>query len=328
MIEINGESFVFTKTETLKCVYQFIRRNSIRVYSVDQKTGLPRIFYEENRDYTVNYEEGTLQRTADSRIPDFSEHVFFGVDPFNHADVSDYGNEKFTVYTDYISEETRKMISDEYISGYFPEFRQKAAAGKEITIVIFGDSISTGCEAVPGKAYYELLKEYIESEYALKVRIKNYSVCGDTSVDAMKRIAQLDLECDIGIIAFGMNDANRCPKMQDEAVPPRWYEYNIGYFAECFMRKGAEVMLVSPHIPNPKWIFSSGTMREYANALQRVAEKYKIAFADVYRSFFLLYQRGKNFESMLGNNINHPNSFGHHIYFETLKRFFCGGGKK
>ena len=43
------------------------------------------------------------------------------------------------------------------------------------------------------------------------------------------------------------------------------------------------------------------------------------AFADVYRPWMKIAFRKKP-EDMLANNINHPNDFGHWIYFQALEK--------
>ncbi len=69
--------------------------------------------------------------------------------------------------------------------------------------------------------------------------------------------------------------------------------------------------------PNPKWKFGSHRMEEYAAATARVAREAACAYADVFHNWESLEVRKKP-EDLLGNNINHPNDFGHWIYFRVL----------
>jgi lysophospholipase L1-like esterase len=80
----------------------------------------------------------------------------------------------------------------------------------------------------------------------------------------------------------------------------------------------AEIVLFSAFPPNPKWHFGSHNMEAYADATERVAREEHCAYADVYHFWMSLTARKKP-EDLLANNINHPNDFGHWIYFEALQ---------
>jgi hypothetical protein len=80
---------------------------------------------------------------------------------------------------------------------------------------------------------------------------------------------------------------------------------------------GAEIILLSAFSPNPKWKFGSHHMADYANATERAAREANCAFADVFNNWESVARRKKP-EDLLGNNINHPNDFGHWIYFRVL----------
>ena len=79
----------------------------------------------------------------------------------------------------------------------------------------------------------------------------------------------------------------------------------------------AEVILYSAFPPNPKWKFGSHHMADYAAATERAARDTGSAYADVFDNWQSLAARKKP-EDLLGNNINHPNDFGHWIYARVL----------
>ena len=66
------------------------------------------------------------------------------------------------------------------------------------------------------------------------------------------------------------------------------------------------------------WHYGQGRMAEYAAATEQVATEANVPFADVYGNWQTLAAR-KKCEDLLGNNINHPNDFGHWIYFRVLE---------
>ena len=59
-------------------------------------------------------------------------------------------------------------------------------------------------------------------------------------------------------------------------------------------------------------------MIDYALATEHAAAVSGCAFANVYSNWETMAARKKP-EDLLGNNINHPNDFGHWIYFEVLR---------
>jgi hypothetical protein len=58
-------------------------------------------------------------------------------------------------------------------------------------------------------------------------------------------------------------------------------------------------------------------MGDYADATRSVADEMHAAYADVYGVWQKVLQR-KDPSSLLGNNINHPNDFGHWLYVQAL----------
>jgi hypothetical protein len=81
---------------------------------------------------------------------------------------------------------------------------------------------------------------------------------------------------------------------------------------------GAEVVLFSAFPPNPRWHYGTHNMAAYAETTEAVAREKHCAYADVYRLWMRLSKRKKP-EDLLGNNINHPNDYGHWIYFQALQ---------
>ena len=59
-------------------------------------------------------------------------------------------------------------------------------------------------------------------------------------------------------------------------------------------------------------------MADYAAATQRVASETETAYADIFNNWQAMATRKKP-EDLLANDINHPNDFGHWIYFEALR---------
>ena len=82
---------------------------------------------------------------------------------------------------------------------------------------------------------------------------------------------------------------------------------------------GAEIILFSAFPPNPHWKFGSHHMADYAAVTAEVAKEMNCAYADIFDNWQTLAARKKP-EDLLGNNINHPNNFGHWIYFRVFNQ--------
>jgi len=66
--------------------------------------------------------------------------------------------------------------------------------------------------------------------------------------------------------------------------------------------------------------FGSHSMKQFAEATKEAAVVANCAYVDVYSTWEKVLKR-KDQSSLLGNNINHPNDFGHWLYeisFEAL----------
>ena len=77
-------------------------------------------------------------------------------------------------------------------------------------------------------------------------------------------------------------------------------------------------MLVSPMSGNPEWRCTPvENPRIFTEHLKMLAEREKLIFADVFRTWNFVIER-KEFFSLIGNGANHPNDFGHSLYARTI----------
>ena len=83
-------------------------------------------------------------------------------------------------------------------------------------------------------------------------------------------------------------------------------------------RQGAEVILFSAFPPHEDWHYGTHRMGIYAEATRRAAAETRCAYANVYDTWHMVLNR-KDQSSLLGNNINHPNDFGHWIYEQAFE---------
>jgi acyl-CoA thioesterase I len=284
------------------------------------REGLPRtIHYEAGRDYLLEA-SGRLQRTPGSRIPDFGTNLLYGKEDFRHDQFPGFGNGPFFVYVDYAHREKWESppAKTELGAARLPNTRKKLRANEPVRIVAFGDSITAGGDASePGLIFWERWASALREKYPLAhIETTNGATGGDTTVQGLQRLQEkvLQQKPDLVVIGFGMNDHNR----EGFGVPLEAFAGNLRtMIGRIRAATDAEIVLFSAFPPNPKWHYGSHNMAAYADATERVALEEHCAFADVYHLWMGVAARKKP-EDLLANNINHPNDFGHWIYFQAL----------
>ncbi len=313
-----GESVVLVSEEPANLVFAPLLSKPDNVRST-YRDGLPQtVHYEPGRDYLLDA-SSQIRRTAQSRIPDFGTNILFGKEDFNHSQFPGFGNGRFFVYVDYSHREKWRPASQKsgLNASCLPNTRKKLQAGEKIRIVAYGDSITTGGEASePGLIFWERWADALRRKYPRSsIETINGATGGDATVQGLQRLQAkvLSQKPDLVLIGFGMNDHNR------GGVPVSAFAENLRTMIDRIRADtGAEIVLFSAFPPNPKWHYSSHSMEAYAVATEQVAREKHCAFADVYRLWMSIAARKKP-EDLLGNNINHPNDFGHWIYFQALQ---------
>jgi len=284
------------------------------------RDGLPQtIHYEAGRDYSLEA-SGQIRRTGQSRIPDFGTNVLYGKEDFRHDQFPGFGNGPFFVYVDYFHREKWERPPPDATLGAvrLPNTRKKLLAGETVRLVAFGDSITAGGDASePGLIFWQRWAEALRRKYPrASIEAINGATGGDTTVQGLQRLREkvLQQKPDLVLIGFGMNDNNR----PGFGVPLDAFAGNLRQMiGRIRADTGAEVVLFSAFPPNPKWHYGSHNMEAYANATEAAARETNCAFADVYHLWMTVGSRKKP-EDVLSNNVNHPNDFGHWIYFQAL----------
>ncbi|GBG09434.1 hypothetical protein PAT3040_04080 [Paenibacillus agaridevorans] len=320
-----GESVVFVGQTPQKLRHG----NVVRCLSVGTGQGSDHpkdVTYMEQEDFVIDYEAGTIARTENSSIPDWRSHVVYGKESFDHRDYADCSNRKFTVYVDYeYIEESEEAHADcaDAEGEQLRRVRAKIAAGENIRYVVFGDSISAGGDASRDEyAFYQLFAGELRKRFeGMEFEMVNRAIGGETSVDGLKRFEDdvIALRPDIVSIGYGMNDQCTMSEQIRNGVPPGEFERNIRQMVTRIQEAtGADIILVTPCESNPQWKHSSGDLAIYADILKRIGKECNIAVADVHRLWNEELRAGKTHESLLLNNINHPNDYGHRIYYEAF----------
>jgi lysophospholipase L1-like esterase len=314
---MTGESVVLATTAPTKLLAPNVDPASVVVRSTYGPGGTT---YEEGKDYVINARAGTIARTTDSRIPDFAKNVLYGKENFDHSKFPGYGNLPFTVYADYASKEIPQLVTTTDQSARLKNTRAKLEAGGPFKLIAYGDSISAGGEASTEALRFQ--NRYAEHLTACfpkaQITVDTTATGGDATVQGLARLEEkvLTRNPDLVLIGFGMNDHN-IPG--GGGVEPAQFRANLETMIQRIReRTGAEIILLSTFPPNPQWAFGTGRMDQYASATKATAEASGVAYADVYSVWMKVLER-KDPPSLLANNINHPNDFGHWLYLEVLR---------
>jgi acyl-CoA thioesterase I len=315
-----GESVVLVGEAPANLTFAPLLSDPVSVRST-YRDGLPQtVHYQPGQDYLLDA-SGEIRRVPGSRIPDFSTNILYGKEDFQHDKFPGFGNGRFFVYVDYVHRGKWQPppARPELGAAQLPRTRQKLQAGATVRIVAFGDSITAGGDASePSLIFWERWAAALRTNYPhAHIETTNGATGGDATVQGLQRLEEkvLRQKPDLVLIGFGMNDHNR----EGYGVPLDSFAANLRtMIARIRASTDAEIVLFSAFPPNPKWHFGSHNMEAYANATQRVALEEHCAYADVYHNWMSLAARKKP-EDLLANNINHPNDYGHWIYFEALQ---------
>lgn len=325
-----AEAFVFMGEEALPLRYKPVA-GSLKAVRDQARDDLENtIRYEEGKDYVVDYGAGTIRRAPGSRIADGTLHPMYGVKAFNHNEYSDFSNRTYTVYADYETEADTQGVqataADIERSGLLNRLVRKLQAGEEALYVVYGDSISTGGEASEESlAYFGRFADVLRRLYPEgRLRIVNKSIGGEDTHGGSARVDSdvVPLEPDLVSIGYGMNDQNK----HEEGVYTttlEQFERNLRVMIDAIRAAGdTDLVLVTPCEPNPNWQHTSGNTPLYADVIRRLGQEYGIGVADAHAEWTKELAAGKTHESLLLNNINHPNDYGHWIYSKAFPKMF------
>ena len=200
-----------------------------------------------------------------------------------------------------------------------PKTAAKLKNRESISLVVLGDSISTGANASARvrvkpylPAYPARVADGMKELGASQADLRNLSVGGTTSAWGVTQIPKVVAALpDVVILAFGMNDAAK--------ATPAEFGANIRRMIEGIKapRPDCEFILVAGMIGNPDW---SALKQEYFPAFREELLRLEgngVAVADVTSLWADLMKR-KAFHDLTGNGVNHPNDFAHKIYADVI----------
>jgi acyl-CoA thioesterase-1 len=180
-----------------------------------------------------------------------------------------------------------------------------AARGAGQTIVVVGDSLSSGYGIAAGQSWVAMLEDRLQAE-GYGYQVVNASIAGDTSAGGLARLPRL-LELHdptLVVIELGGNDGLR-------GQPVATLRANLTKMIELSLASGAEVLLAGMQIP-PN--YGMAYTQALAAVYPEVAEQFDAALIE-----FLLADVALQRDLMQPDGI-HPNAAGQEIVFANVWR--------
>lgn len=313
------------------------------VYSHDRKTE-----YIKGKDWELV--DGKIALCPGSSIPVMTEEFFYPQTTENGAFESTVEGHKYILFGESTTMTQWQVVVTYKHSGTWEgplptaqsekikNFIKKLENGEEVTIVFYGDSITTGANssgpigvspAIP--SFAQIITEYIAEKYGYSVSKEadpfnfdltkeplsgekvihyiNTAVGGTTSSWGIENIEErvLAYEPDLFVLAFGMNEGGSSMKEFTGSITKL-----TGIVQEAFPE--VETVLVSSMLPHYRVKGFYGNQYQHGEALEDLVQNStelntsKIAVANVteVHDYILKF---KEYYDMTGNNVNHPNDF-------------------
>jgi acyl-CoA thioesterase-1 len=172
-------------------------------------------------------------------------------------------------------------------------------------IVAFGDSLTAGFGADPGKSFPDFLQKDLD-DAGLHWRLVNAGVSGNTTTDGLSRLREaLAYKPRITIVEFGGNDGLR-------GLPNETTRANLGRIIETLEGAGSKVLLAGMTLP-PN--YGADYIKTFEQIYVDLAAKYKTA-----RIPFLLSDVAIHPDLVQQDGI-HPTAQGNEIVAKTVMRY-------
>lgn len=172
-------------------------------------------------------------------------------------------------------------------------------------IVAFGDSLSAGFGADPGKSFPDFLQTDLDRA-GLRYYVINAGVSGDTTTDGVERLNDVvQLKAAVVILELGGNDGLR-------GLPVAGTRANLEGMVAALRKSGAQVVLAGMTLPRN---YGGDYIRPFERIYVDLAKKYKLVLIP-----FLLEGVGDVPRYMQADGI-HPTAEGNEKVAATVFRY-------
>jgi lysophospholipase L1-like esterase len=116
--------------------------------------------------------------------------------------------------------------------------------------------------------------------------------------------------------------------VNDAGLSPEQVEDRYGRLLADFRGIGAEWIILTPHYVMPAWMKLQSQReidddpRPYVQGVREFGRRHGVAVADASLRYGRLWRRGIPYQTLMENDINHPNVFGHSLFADSLLALF------
>ena len=327
---VYNETLMFVGENAAPLLY--MPEKVISVRSFDLKTE-----YVEGEDYTVR--DGKIILTENTRIPSFSLEEFYPAEAVPGKCFGSLVEGRPYIFFSEGSTIFQRQIHVTYThldtwEGFLPEksekfkrFFEKASRGDEVTVLFYGDSITTGANSsgrVGCEPYAETwmemivhsMKNYFKND---KIKYVNTAVGGKATPWAIEELKEraIDIDPDLMFLGFGMNDGGRVPE-EEGGLMEQLLSTFVAACPDC------DVALVSPMLPHFRLRGFWGHQPKFEAVFAEICKKYEHIDLIPVTAMHTEVLKHKRYYDMTGNNVNHPNDFLARIYAQTANKVLFG----
>lgn len=203
-----------------------------------------------------------------------------------------------------------------------PKTLRKLQTGEPLRILAWGDSVTTY------ERWQRMFVGRLKAKYpAAKIELITEAWGGRNTSSYLAeppgsphnyREKVLDRKPDLIVSEF-VNDAG---------LDPAAVEERYSRLLADFQGIGAEWAILTPHYVIPEWMGLTRQRdidhdpRPYVAGLRQFAEKHQVALADASLRYGRLWRQGIPYLTLMENNINHPDDFGHSLFADSLLALF------
>lgn len=209
-----------------------------------------------------------------------------------------------------------------------PKTYEKLEKGGTVHILAWGDSV-TACGYLPDSDRWQqqfvdrLAKRFPKADIVLQTEAWGGRATANYMAEpagSQKNYQEkvLDMKPDLILSEF-VNDA-----YLDAAGVEKQY----GQIRDDFKKIGAEWIIIAPHYVRPDWMGLTRQKnidddpRPYVKAIRKFAAENGIALADASALYGRLWRKGIPYNTLMVNNINHPNRLGMTLFADALMTLF------
>lgn len=201
-----------------------------------------------------------------------------------------------------------------------PKTLGKLRAGKPVTIVAWGDSVTVGDDASSAdNTYVRRFLTGLRARFPQSpITMVNAGISGSNTSGRLPNVQHdvLAAHPDLVTIEF-VNDTS----LPDETVRANWLKA-----LDEVRAARAEAIVITPHFTWPEGMKKEqprgGETRSAVETMRAVAKQKGVAVADASRRWAHLETEGTPYITLLANGINHPDNRGHELFARELLTFF------